>query len=94
LGQLATLRTMGASNGFLGSSIVCYVGVTLGLAIAIGSALFSVLWSVGQRFALPLAVSPGLGVGIVAVTVLMGVTASLVAIRKVLSIDPAVVFAR
>jgi putative ABC transport system permease protein len=94
LGQLATLRTMGASNGFLGSSIVCYVGVTLGLAIAIGSALFSVIWSVGQRFALPLAVSPGLGVGIVAVTVLMGVTASLVAIRKVLSIDPAVVFAR
>ena len=62
------------------------VGCVGGLALAFG------LFGLAQRGPVALQMTPGLAIGIILFTLFMCVSASLLAVRKLMSIDPTSVF--
>ncbi len=92
--EFGTLRAMGAPQGFILRIILWQATISAVLGHAIGI-LIAMAIAHGSRYGTALIlVPPGLAVGLFGVTFLMCASASLVSIRKALTIDPAMVFQR
>ena len=92
IAEYATLSAIGAPGRYLHAVVVqqaliggC-VGCGGGLALAFG------LFGLARRGPVALQMTPGLAVGIIVFALLMCVSASLLAVRKLMSIDPTSVF--
>ena len=92
LGEFATLKAMGAPNGYIIRILVVQACISAGLGYGIGL-LICVLIVEAQRFGdASIVLSPALALAIFALTLCMCVTASLISIRKIMRLDPAIVF--
>jgi putative ABC transport system permease protein len=91
--QYATLKAMGYENGYLVRMVVAqsafHALVAFAPAWLLGTLLFAV---VGELALLPLRMTVGLSLLSLALTVAMCVLSGLVAVRRVVSADPAEVF--
>jgi putative ABC transport system permease protein len=92
LREYATLKAMGATNGYLYKVIVqqAVISALIGYGLGIAIAAFVVRGSKdgGAAIMLP----PGLAGGMLGLTLVMCVSAAMVSIRKVTRLDPAQVF--
>jgi putative ABC transport system permease protein len=94
LTEFGTLRAMGAPQSFILRVILWQATISAILGHTVGI-LIAMLIAHGSQYSTALIiVAPGLALGLLAVTFLMCITASLVSIRKALTIDPAMVFQR
>ena len=92
LPEFGTLRAMGAPGGYIHRIIVAQAvtAALVGYTCGIGISYFLV--GLAERGGASILLPPGMAVGLFFLTVVMCVTAGLVSIRKVTSIDPAMVF--
>lgn len=94
LSEFGTLRAMGAPRGFIyrvilsQAAISAAVGHLIGIAIALGMARAS------ESGGLLIKVTPELASGLFLMTLAMCMGASIISIRKAMTIDPAMVFQR
>jgi putative ABC transport system permease protein len=94
LSEFGTLRAMGAPRGFIyrvilsQAAISAAIGHLIGIAIALGMARAS------ESGGLLIKVTPELASGLFLVTLAMCMGASVISIRKAMTIDPAMVFQR
>jgi putative ABC transport system permease protein len=94
LSEFGTLRAMGAPRGFIyrvilsQAAISAAIGHLIGIAIALGMARAS------ESGGLLIKVTPELASGLFLVTLAMCMGASIISIRKAMTIDPAMVFQR
>jgi putative ABC transport system permease protein len=93
LGEYATLKAMGASNGVLYRIVLeqalwmALLGYFpgLGLCAALGA------WT-AQTQAIQIIITPPIALGVLGLTLGMGATSAVVALQKVANLDPALVF--
>ncbi len=94
LSEFGTLRAMGAPGGFIyrvilsQAAISATIGHLIGIAIALGISKAS------EAGSLLILVTPSLALGLYLVTLAMCMGASIISIRKAMTIDPAMVFQR
>ncbi len=86
-GSLTLLRAMGARGGVLARSLLVQVVVIVGLGLAVGVALYTPLTQVGVGD-LALRFDPTAVLVWSALLMVLGVLSALVAVRRVLRIDP------
>ncbi len=94
INEFATLRALGSSSGYIYRVILAQAGMSALLGYALGMIL--ALWIVyaAQGSALPILMTPGLALGLLALTLFMCAISAVSAIFKVTKIDPATVFTR
>jgi putative ABC transport system permease protein len=94
LGEFATLKAMGASNRFLYRIILeqaLWMGL-LGYIPGIGICMALGAWTL-QTQALLILITPASAIGIFGITLIMCAGSAVIAIQKVVALDPALVFA-
>ncbi len=94
LTEFGTLRAMGAPQGFILRVILWQATIAALLGHGIGIVIAMAIARGSQYSTALIIIPPGLAVGLFAVTFLMCAGASLVSIRKAMTIDPAMVFQR
>jgi putative ABC transport system permease protein len=94
LSEFGTLRAMGAPSGFVYRVILSQASIsaTIGYGVGILGALVVAKWS--EKSSVLVLVTPELAAALFAVTLGMCAGASVVSIRKAMTIDPAMVFQR
>jgi putative ABC transport system permease protein len=94
LSEFATLRAMGSSNRYIYNVIIyqALLNAVIGFVIAAGIGFEVVRMT--ARSALPIVITPWLVAALLVLTVVMCVASGLVAIIRVVRIDPATVFMR
>ena len=94
LKEFATLRAIGSSNIYIVKVILwqALLSAMIGFFIAAGIGL--VIVRMTANTALPVVMTPGLTVGLFAITVVMCAVSAIFAILEVMRLDPAMVFAR
>jgi putative ABC transport system permease protein len=90
--EYATIRAMGANNRYLRAIILRQSFVSGMLGYAVGIAIANVVTILARSSSAAIFVSSPLMFAVAVVTVMMCIGASLVSIRKVLSVDAASVF--
>ena len=94
LDEFATLRAIGSSKRYIYSVIIYQALLNAVIGFALASLVgFAVVW-VTASGALPVVITPALMVAVFALTVAMCVASALVAILRVVRMDPATVFTR
>jgi putative ABC transport system permease protein len=91
LAEFATLRAIGCSNRYI-FTVIRYqalLNAIIGFAIAAMIAFFVVQWT--AKSALPIVITPELALGLFALTIFMCMTSALVAVVRVVRIDPVMV---
>lgn len=94
LQEFATLKAMGSSHRYLKAVVLGQAGVSTAAGLALAGLIVAAAAIWASASPLPIVVTPSLVGAVVVLAVLMGGGASMAAIRKVLRIDPAQVFAR
>ncbi|MGE0038591.1 MAG: ABC transporter permease [Xanthobacteraceae bacterium] len=94
LGEFATLRAIGSSSSYIYRVIIwqAVLSAVIGFSLAAGIGVLIV--KLTAESALPIMMTPGLTLGLFALTVAMCIASAIAAIVQVMRIDPAVVFAR
>jgi putative ABC transport system permease protein len=94
LNEFATLRAMGSSSIYIHKVIICQalINAVIGFGLAAGIGLIVVAATANS--ALPIVMTPGLTLVLLALTVAMCVLSAIAAIVQVTRIDPATVFTR
>jgi len=94
INEFATLRAIGSSGGYIHTVIIwqALINAVIGFSIAAGIGV--VIVRMTAESALPILMTPGLTIGLFALTVFMCVISAISAIIKVMRIDPAMVFTR
>ena len=94
LSEFATLRAMGSSNNYIYSVIIyqALLNAVIGFTIAAGIGYIVVRMT--ARSALPIVITPWLVAALLVLTIAMCVASGIVAILRVVRIDPASVFMR
>ena len=94
INEFATLRAIGSSGGYIYTVIIwqALINAVIGFSFAAGIGL--VIVRMTAESALPILMTPGLTIGLFALTVFMCVISAVSAIIKVMRIDPAMVFTR
>jgi putative ABC transport system permease protein len=94
LAEFATLRAMGSSNNYIYGVIIyqALLNAVLGFIIAAGIGFIVVRLT--EKSALPIVITPWLIAALLLLTIVMCVASGLVAIIRVVRIDPASVFMR
>ena len=92
LAEYATLSAMGAPGRYLHAIVIKQALIGGGIGCGCGLAIAFGLFSLAARGPVALQMSAGLAAGITGFTLLMCVAASLLAVRKLMSIDPTSVF--
>lgn len=92
LAEYATLSAMGAPGRYLNAVVMKQALIGGGIGCVSGLAIAAVLFSLAHRGPVALQMSLGLVAGITAFTLAMCVAASMLAIRKLMTIDPTSVF--
>jgi putative ABC transport system permease protein len=91
IGEFGTLKAMGAPNSYVIRVIITQAGIAAVMGYAI-AAVVSLVVGHGAQSGAPIQIGWELMVGMFFVTVLMCVLAAVVSIRKVMTLDPAMVF--
>jgi len=94
LNEFATLRALGSSTGYIHRVILLQAALSSMLGYTLGMIIAMIIIYFSQNTALPIIMTPGLAVALLALTFFMGAISALAAIMKVTRIDPAMVFAR
>lgn len=94
LNEFATLRALGSSAGYIHRVILLQAALSAAFGYALGMSLAMWIIEASKNSALPIIMTPGLAIGLLALTIFMCAISALAAIMKVTRIDPAMVFAR
>jgi putative ABC transport system permease protein len=94
LKEFATLRAIGSSRGYILKVILIQALLSALIGFSIAAAIGVALVKATADAALPVIMTPGLTLGLFALTVAMCAIAAISAIRVVTRIDPATVFAQ
>ena len=94
LKEFATLRAIGSSCGYILKVILIQALLSAVIGFSIAAAIGLALVHATADAALPVVMTPGLTLGLFALTVAMCTIAAISAIRVVTRIDPATVFAQ
>ena len=94
LSEFGTLRAMGAPRGFVYRVILSQAAISATVGHLIGIAIAMALSKGSEAGSVLILVTPQLALGLYLVTLTMCMGASLVSIRKAMTIDPAMVFQR
>lgn len=94
LSEFATLRAMGSSNNYIYSVIIYQALLNAVIGFIIAGAIGYVVVRVTERSALPIVITPWLVAALFLLTIVMCVASGIVAIVRVVRIDPASVFMR
>jgi putative ABC transport system permease protein len=92
--EFATLRAIGSSGIYIYTVIIIQALVSAVIGFSIAAAIGVLVVNATASTALPIAMPPGLTVGLFLLTVAMCVLSAISAIVKVMRMDPAMVFAR
>jgi putative ABC transport system permease protein len=94
LNEFATLRALGASGSYIHQVILIQALISALLGYVIGISLCLLLVWLATDTSFTLVITPGLGLALFIVTILMCTMAAMAAIFKVTRIDPSGVFSR
>lgn len=94
LSEFATLRAMGSSNNYIYKVIIHQALLNAVIGFVIAAAIGFEVVRMTARSALPIVITPWLVAALFVLTVVMCVASGLVAIVRVVRIDPATVFMR
>ena len=94
LKEFATLRAIGSSCGYILKVILSQALLSAVIGFSIAASIDLALVKMTADAALPIVMTPGLTLGLFALTVTMCVIAAISAIRVVMRIDPVLVFAQ
>jgi putative ABC transport system permease protein len=94
INEFATLRAIGSSGRYIHTVIIWQALINAVIGFSIAAAIGLVIVHMTAEAALPILMTPGLTIGLFALTVFMCVISAISAIIKVMRIDPAMVFTR
>ena len=94
LSEFATLRAMGSSNNYIYNVIIYQALLNAVFGFIIAAAIGFVVVAMTAKSALPIVITPWLVAALLALTIVMCVASGIVAIIRVVRIDPATVFMR
>jgi len=94
INEFATLRAIGSSGGYIYTVIIWQALINAVIGFSFAAAIGLVIVRMTAESALPILMTPGLTIGLFALTVFMCVISAISAIIKVMRIDPAMVFTR
>jgi putative ABC transport system permease protein len=94
INEFATLRAIGSSGRYIHTVIIWQALINAVIGFTIAAAIGLVIVDMTAESALPILMTPGLTIGLFALTVFMCVISAVSAIIKVMRIDPAMVFTR
>jgi putative ABC transport system permease protein len=94
INEFATLRAIGSSGRYIHTVIIWQALINAIIGFSIAAAIGLVIVHMTAESALPILMTPGLTIGLFALTVFMCVISAISAIIKVMRIDPAMVFTR
>jgi putative ABC transport system permease protein len=94
INEFATLRAIGSSGRYIHTVIIWQALINAVIGFSIAAAIGLVIVDMTAESALPILMTPGLTIGLFALTVFMCVISAISAIIKVMRIDPAMVFTR
>ena len=94
LSEFATLRAMGSSNNYIYNVIIYQALLNAVIGFVIAGAIGYVVVRMTERSALPIMITPWLVAALLLLTIVMCVASGIVAIIRVVRIDPASVFMR
>jgi len=94
INEFATLRAIGSSGRYIHTVIIWQALINAVIGFGIAATIGLVIVNMTAESALPILMTPGLTIGLFALTVFMCVISAVSAIIKVMRIDPAMVFTR
>src|SRR5579883_1050092 len=94
LSEFATLRAMGSSNNYIYSVIIYQALLNAVIGFILAAAIGYVVVEMTAKSALPIVITPWLVAVLLALTIVMCVSSGIVAIIRVVRIDPVTVFMR
>ncbi len=94
LKEFATLRAIGSSSVYIVKVILWQALLSAVIGFVIAAAIGLVIVRMTADTALPVVMTPGLTLGLLAITVVMCAISAISAILEVMRLDPAMVFAR
>lgn len=94
LGEFATLRAMGSSNNYIYSVIIRQALLNAVIGFVLAAAIGYVVVEMTAKSALPIVITPWLVAALLVLTIVMCVSSGIVAIIRVVRIDPVTVFMR
>jgi putative ABC transport system permease protein len=94
LNEFATLRAIGSSGRYIHKVIICQALLSAVIGFCMAAAVGFIIVRKTAESALPIVMTPGLTLALLALTVIMCVLSAIGAIAKVMRIDPAMVFTR
>jgi len=94
INEFATLRALGSSSGYIYQVILAQAAMSAGLGYLLGMAIALLIVYASKGSALPILMTPGLALGLLALTISMCAISAVSAIFKVTKIDPVTVFTR
>jgi len=92
--EFATLRAIGASNGYIYKVIVCQAVLSAVIGFAIAALIGTAVVHFTAKNALQIVITPSLMIELFLVTVVMCVVSAIAAIIRVIRVDPAIVLTR
>jgi putative ABC transport system permease protein len=94
LNEFATLRAIGSSRKYIYKVIICQALLSAVIGFGLAALVGALVVYFTASTALPIVITPELGVALFLLTVVMCVASAIAAIMKVTRIDPAMVFTR
>lgn len=94
LSEFATLRAMGSSNRYIYNVIIYQALLNAVFGFVLAAAIGYIVVQMTAKSALPIVITPWLVAALLALTIVMCVSSGIVAIIRVVRIDPASVFMR
>jgi putative ABC transport system permease protein len=92
IGEFATLKAMGAPNSYIYFILITQATLSAILGYGFGIAISYLAASISQFAAMAIIIPFEVAVGMFFLTLVMCVSSSLISIRKVMTLDPALVF--
>jgi putative ABC transport system permease protein len=92
--EFATLRAIGASNGYIYKVIICQAVLSAIIGFAIAALIGTAVVHFTAKNALQIVITPSLMIELFLVTVVMCVVSAIAAIIRVIRVDPAIVLTR
>ncbi|HEY3791803.1 MAG TPA: FtsX-like permease family protein [Bradyrhizobium sp.] len=94
LSEFATLRAMGSSNNYIYNVIIYQALLNAVFGFILAAAIGYAVVRMTEKSALPIVITPWLVAALLVLTIVMCVASGIVAIIRVIRIDPATVFMR
>ena len=92
--EFATLRAMGASNGYIYKVIICQAMLSAIIGFAFAALIGSAVVHFTAKSALQVVITPNLMIELFVLTVVMCIASALASIVRVVRVDPAIVLTR